>query len=512
MHAPESPRPTLSALALLASLLAAAVDPLPRDGAAASAPALAESRFSPTQTARDLKILKRALLALHPGLYKYQTPAQFDSVMIDAETRLAGGGSRADVFLTVTRVAAAVRCGHTWTNPYNQAPAVQTELFKRADKLPLRLELVEDRFLVTASAAPGIGAGDELVAVDGVPAADIVRRVMPLVRADGGSDGKRRAQFSHLFDLSAMDLYWPLLHPPADSAYRLEVRQHGARGTVERRVSALTPGARDSLLMAAGFKPPGDRWMLDVASGLATMTIPTFVVRDDTFDWKVWLRDAFTSLRAEHVETLILDIRANEGGDGEAADSLLTGILKRPFTTPAVRPESAYERAPYVLMRFIDTWDYDFFDRTGQAEKTTGRNWLLKSRVSEGDTLRPAAWAFGGRVFLLVGPVNSSAGYVMARRAQESGAATLVGQVTGGNRRGLNGGELCWVTLPNSGVAVDIPLISWVPTTPEPDASVTPDIVVPHRFADRQRGIDPDREAVRKLVRSVARSSGQPNH
>lgn len=503
-------RPIRAGLACLAGL---ALLSAPRPTAASPAPPApaAETRFTPTQAARDLRILKRALLALHPGLYKYRTPAGIDSALAEAEARLAGGGTRAEIFLAVTRVAAAVRCGHTWTNPLNQAPAVRAELFERADKLPLRLALVEDRFLVTASAAPGVAAGDELVAVDGVRAPDIVRELLPLVRADGASDGKCRAQLSHLFELSAMDLYWPLLHPPAEGFYRLTILPRGARDEMERRVAAVSPAARDSLLLAGGFRPPTERWTLDVSGNVATLTIPTFVVRDDSLDWRGWLRGALARLRAERVTTLIVDIRANEGGDGEAADSLLTALLKRPYITPAVRPESAYERVPYVLARFLDTWDFDFFDRTGQVEKTADRNVLLKTRVSDGDTLRPSAYAFRGRVFLLVGPENSSAGYVMARNAQESGAATLVGQPTGGNRRGLNGGELCWVTLPNSGVAVDIPLISWRPAEPAPDAPVIPDIAVPHRFADIQRGLDPDREAVRRLLRERTRpGAGTP--
>ncbi len=42
-----------------------------------------------------------------------------------------------------------------------------------------------------------------------------------------------------------------------------------------------------------------------------------------------------------------------------------------------------------------------------------------------------------------------------ARDIQRSGVATLLGEPTGGNLRGLNGGELCGITLPASGVGVD---------------------------------------------------------
>ncbi len=44
-----------------------------------------------TQAQRELKILKRALIALHPGLYRYQTPKQFDAEFARAETEVVEG-------------------------------------------------------------------------------------------------------------------------------------------------------------------------------------------------------------------------------------------------------------------------------------------------------------------------------------------------------------------------------------------------------------------------------------
>jgi len=74
----------------------------------------------------------------------------------------------------------------------------------------------------------------------------------------------------------------------------------------------------------------------------------------------------------------------------------------------------------------------------------------------------------------------------------------LVGQATGGNRRGLNGGQLAWVTRSHSGVAVDIPLLAARYDLARPDASVTPDVVVPRSFAAQAVGVD--QEAVRRLI------------
>ena len=97
---------------------------------------------------------------------------------------------------------------------------------------------------------------------------------------------------------------------------------------------------------------------------------------------------------------------------------------------------------------------------------------------------------------MLVGAENSSATFALAQLVKQSGAATLVGQPTGGNQRGLNGGQLAWVTLPDSGVAVDIPLLASRYLASTPDASVTPDVAIHRGFAMQAAGRDQEMEGV----------------
>ena len=67
-------------------------------------------------------------------------------------------------------------------------------------------------------------------------------------------------------------------------------------------------------------------------------------------------------------------------------------------------------------------------------------------------------------------------------------------------RRDRFGGELAWVRLPNSGVAVDIPLLTTNNVTLQPDESVTPDDVVERTFAARAADRDEEMAAMRKVI------------
>ena len=62
---------------------------------------------------------------------------------------------------------------------------------------------------------------------------------------------------------------------------------------------------------------------------------------------------------------------------------------------------------------------------------------------------------------------------------QREKLATIIGETTGGNRRGINGGCFYFFRLPETGLEVDLPLIGTFPLTRQPDAGIVPDIVVP---------------------------------
>jgi C-terminal processing protease CtpA/Prc len=478
----------------------------------AAVPARAQNAATPEISAkdaqRDLGILKRALTELHPGLYRYATAAQIDAEFTAAEKAVAGGSDRGQMFLLASRIAAAVRCGHTWASPYNQADVVKKAVFDRADKLPITLRWVAEqggagRALVTGSTNSSVKAGDELLAIDGRPVAEISAALLPYLRADGnhaGADAKRFAQLNSDANGGAMDRLFPLLFKPGDGSYQLSLRSapvNNTKSTVRNvSVAAVALPERERVLP----KEMSD-WQFSIDGDTASLTLPTFAFWRGDFKPNESLAKTFETLRnTPSVRFLIIDIRRNEGGDDGIGRNLLSALLRAPFTQKGHRVESAYERVPYDLARYLDTWNFGFFDRTGAVSKEVAnhRQWQLPA--APGRRIDPVAVPFAGRSLMLVGPQNSSAGFLLARDVKTSGAATLLGQTTGGNLRGLNGGQLAWINLPASGVGIDIPLLAAVYEGDVPDAGVVPDVVVPPQFADAQSGVDTEMAAARALI------------
>ncbi len=468
-----------------------------------SAQAMPEA-LNAEQAAQDARILKRTLQALHPALTKYKTQAEMDAAFARFEQRAGNSRNAGDLYLAATELAANIRCGHTWTNVLNQEGAAKAALLNRTDKLPFTLKLIAKRWRVLASADLSISAGDEILAVNGHTATAMINKMMPYLRADGSSDGKRLQQLNHdRGDYSQMDIVWPLLSPPQNGQYRLDLRQANGR-RVQLDVKATTLAIRDAALASQGIKPASEQWTLRIDGDTAVMTLPTFSFWNSDFDWSDFIDKAFAELQSKRVAYLVIDIRANEGGDGAIGGKLLSHLIRKPFSFVSDQSTTNYERVPYNLARYLDTWDFGFFDRTGQVEKITEGTAAGKYRflpnAAKKQIIEPVAKPYAGKAYLLISAENSSATFQLAMLTKLSGAATLVGQRTGGNQRGLNGGQLAWVVLPNSGVAVDIPLLATTYIETTPDASIDPDIAVEPRFEASAKGQDVEMQKVAALI------------
>ncbi len=253
-----SNRRAAASLALLITL--AAGGPLaaqsPTSAPASSLPrASATTRLRSADLLADVAILRRAYDTLHPGLTRYNTPAQIDAAFGALESEFRQDRTLADAYLAFSVLAARIKCGHTYANFFNQSSAVQAALF-RGPRLPFHFRWLGSRMIVTRSFAsePGIRAGSEVLALNGVSVADILARLMTVARADGNNDAKRLAYLGldGTSRYEAFDIYWPLFFPSTSPVVTLRVRDADASGTRTFQVPLVTDAARLAALAASG--------------------------------------------------------------------------------------------------------------------------------------------------------------------------------------------------------------------------------------------------------------------
>lgn len=448
--------------------------------AACPAPALAcDGLLAPAAMRADVALLRRAYEALHPGLYRYATPAEV-SARFDVLDAAAGRPMSLPAFyMELSRLLATVRCGHSYANFFNQSKVVQTALFDAPDRLPFQFLWLGDRMIVTRDPTATLAPGTEVLAIEGRPAGVVLAKLLSVARADGGNDAKRRRLMSVRGEdgYESFDVFYPLLFG-SRPRHRLTVRSPDGR-----RRSATLPAI--SLAERRAQRPPAVSatddtpvWTMVRRGGAAVLTMPGWGLYNSKWDWRGWIAAEFERLASDGVRALVVDVRANEGGL-DCGDEVIARLIERPVAASTYRRLVRYRAIPAELKPRLDTWDRSFDDWGDDAVQYDDRYFALAQRDDEGAVIAPKGLRFPGRVAVLIGAQNSSATFQFANLIKRERLGVLVGEGTGGNRRGINGGAFYFLRLPETGLEADLPLIGTFPLEDQPDAGIEPDVSVP---------------------------------
>lgn len=442
---------------------------------AASGPAL----LTPAAMRADIAILHRAYQQLHPGLLRYNTPRQIETRFALLHDAAGTPQSLRAFYLALSRLLAGLRCGHSYANFYNQRRSVAAALFEAPDRLPFDFLWLDHAMVVTADPfATGIVPGSRILTIDGRPAEAVLAALMPYARADGHNDAKRHRLLSVQGDdrYETFDVFFSLLF--GRERYRLTVEDPAGRRRTATVPAASLAQRRASAHAGVEVAAGAPVWTIERRGNAALLTMPSWALYDSTWDWRGWLNAAIDGLIADRVPRLVVDLRANEGGL-DCGNALAARLLDREVPFESVERLVRYRSIPADLRPYLDTWDRSFDHLGAQATRVDDRFFRLDAKGDRIDPVKPRGTRYPGQVRVLIGPQNSSATFQFADFVRRTGIATLVGETTGGNRRGINGGCFYFVRLPATGLEADLPLVGRFPTTPQPDAGVVPDILVP---------------------------------
>ncbi len=461
----------------------------------AARPLLARALSSPTLLGAaamraDVALLRRAYDVLHPGILRYNTPREIDARFETLDQAVAAPMTLRAFYLTLSRFLATVRCGHSYANFSNQRREVAAALFEAPDRLPLEFLWIGDAMVVTSDPfATGIAPGSCILAINGRSASAILAAMMPFARGDGHNDGKRRRLLSVQGNdrYETFDIFFSMLF--GQERYRLTVEDPSGRRRAAT-VAAVSLAQRRATART-GVDARGDTpvWMIERRGDAALLSMPDWGLYDSKWDWRGWLDEAVDRLVAERVPRLVVDLRRNEGGL-DCGNSLAERLVSHETPFEQVQRLVRYRTVPDDLRPALDTWDRRFDHLGENATRIDERFLRLDAKGDRVDPIRPRGKRYEGDVRILIGPQNSSATFQFADFIRRNRLATLIGETTGGNRRGINGGGFYFVRLPATGLEADLPLIGRFPTTPQPDLGITPDIAIPITRADIAKGTD----------------------
>ncbi len=464
----------------------------------------------------DVDILRRAYESLHPGLYRYNTPAQMDLAFQTLESEFQRDRTLADAYIAFSVFAAKVKCGHTYANFYNQTKELQRALFY-SGRVPFYFRWLNKRMIVTRSFAndPQLRPGTEVLAINGTPTTEILDRLMTVARADGNNDAKRLAylevQGTDRFE--AFDIFFPLFFPSASNKFSLRLRVPGRRAISEIRVPPLTYEQRLSAMKDAGAISGDDGPFFEfrfLDERIGYLRMPTWALYNTKWNWRAFLDESFEELAKESATDLIIDVRGNEGGN-DVGDEIVSHLIAKAVPRQMVNRLVRYRKVPDDLLPYLDTWDSSFKNWGAFALDYNDKFYRLRRDADDdlGGVIEPKPARFSGKLWILVGAVNSSATFEFAQTVKQNKLGKLVGQTTGGNLRGINGGAFFFLRLPYSKIELDLPLIGQFPEGNPPDGGLQPDIFVVPTVADISMERDAELNAVLKQLRKRVAKIGK---
>jgi hypothetical protein len=478
---------------------------------------LATKTFAPAQLIEDFAVFKRTLTTLHPGIYRYNTPENLEKAFAEYERKLVRSMPEGEFFLLVSQFLHKIKCGHTYVNPYNQNALVRERLFNGKSYLPFYFRLVDGRIIVTENASPNsLAKGSEITKINGLSVSEIIEKLVTVTKADGNSTLEHRLSSLELTRAEAeryalFDWYFPLFFPLKDEDFTIEAIDFRSRKKVLFRTPAMTRAARkEEMARRYGVSPTyDDGWKFEIREHSAG-----YLKIDNSITWRLknvkfkeFLAAVFAELRTKNIKNLIIDLRGNGGGSMDIGFELAR-YLARTALPPYAESKRLVRNvaAQPDLLKNLETYS----DELKQALK----NGLPVSSFRKFDdqyfeivgresypAVDPYPDSFKGKTYIISDSSNASATFQFLQYVRENKLAVVVGQPTGGNLQGINGGNYFFLYLPNSKIEIDIPVYFGAPQTPQKDKSVIPDILVRKRKGDLGNNFDRELETIKKLIR-----------
>jgi C-terminal processing protease CtpA/Prc len=200
-------------------------------------------------------------------------------------------------------------------------------------------------------------------------------------------------------------------------------------------------------------------WKL-IGNKTAILRIDTLVNYRNPVDPAAFYAAFFKVLNSSKIEHLIIDLRENGGGSGDATVALAAFLLDKPFIWNKPIQQKAIRFGAWA--KYVETWG----DRKEIFEPPMENFRKLPSgfyeRITSEDTPDQRANAiaadrFQGRVTVLSSPVNASGTTMLIGKLKDEKRITVIGEATGGSAEGPTAGRLFFLKLPNSGITVRVP-------------------------------------------------------
>lgn len=465
---------------------------------AAKAQSLADQVYSTAQLKEDLALAKRVLTERHPDLYAYVPKDSLEKQFsrLEAALSLTDSLPAGRAFELFADVMNNIGCGHTMLIPSDDF----IKASKKIKRLPFKFKYINDKLYIMRSYLDDTTAavGWQLLAVNGNTVEELEQRFMRYYSTDGYNQTLKYRQM----EISFRDDYALFIEHPdtlsiecLSSAGEHKTMKVPAMLTdsINARYARRFPGPREKLL----------RLKID-SSKVAVLSIGSFhpkTLARSKQHFKHFIHQSFREINKSKVTDLVIDLRNNPGGYSNYGIYLYSWLADSSF-----RYFEKMELPTKKPIRFIKYTDKSpFFNALYLLVSRDRKSGTCCYRLDPGlRTSHPKKHAFKGNVYVLINGNSFSNSCNFSALAQYNKRAVFVGEETGGRYDGCNGSAYIMLTLPNTGMKLNVPLVKNVYPFPAPAVKgrgIMPNYPVQPSLDDAIKGIDTEMNYTMQLIK-----------
>lgn len=445
----------------------------------------ADKKLDKEALQEDFTILRKVLETVHIGLYRYTNKETMDSLFDNCLSRLNQPMTEREFFTIISPVIVNIRDEHTfalpsngyWKNEIGQTSYAGTATEAKAKLFPFFIRIIDNRVFIdnNLSEDMSLQRGDEIMTINDKPVAEILNTLLQTIPTNGYIE---TFKYRHLEEFSLNQVYNRfMVH------YALFI---GRPDTFRLAIKSQNSPARE---IKAGALPANkifnNYWrrystINDLkkrkADPLEFNYLPnkTAYLRLSDFHNNSWFkynyshsteyRIFFENIRNKGIQHLIIDLRGNEGGNPAIGIELLQYICTstfRPYEYHEVKDYKFFSVKKYLRdSTTLPKYSDELFLATDHHTFRSNPQFRTESWSRP---MQPGPNAFKKKIYVLVNGATGSAASILATLIRVNRRdAVFIGEECGGDMEGPVSGGGTDITLPNTGIRVDIPFVKRV--------------------------------------------------
>lgn len=414
---------------------------------------------------RDVELIYQGLDQYHTGMYWYTPKDSVDMIFEQVKKQIDRDLNILEFHKIITPFISLCREDHT---DIYLPEDIDENIKEQANLLPLKIVFLGNKLFCVKNGSSDNTTieGKEILSINGETPIEITNKIGNLFASDGyiktvkysDLEGFSFAKYYYYYygNLSSFQVQFKGIEKPVvlKPIVRKEIDKN-----LENRYKSLDNKETEKEFLE--FKILNDKTAYVGIHSFSNYRIKKCKTNNN---FKDFLEKSFQTIADKNIETLIIDVSQNGGGN-EGNEGILYSYIGNNYQKyKKVRAKTQKTILDNGIDKPIKLKTFGPLERTLVNKKMNDGSYERKTNVGFGLMAfkKEPKTKYKGKIYVIIGPITYSGGSEFANMVYTNKLATFVGQETGGGYYGNTSGYSRELTLPHSKITIDLPALQFM--------------------------------------------------